>query len=156
MSVIKIGKRLIPTEQIALIEPYVPAANSRIKTERQFQARVILIHRDSVLTEETPEAFAETNAFRMLAEDRIATNPAVSFFVETFEPTEGFQPTKPYATRLRWRDQDGEVQSKLLLTRPETALSVAVKGQTIPDSTARGNAPRARRRRSRAPAPSTA
>src|SRR5262249_36336267 len=128
MSVIKIGKRLIPIEQIALIEPYDPAANPRVKTERQFQARVILIDRDSVLTEEAPEAFAEANGFRMLAEDRIATNPAVAFFVETFEPTEGFPPTKPYATRLRWRDQDGEIQSKLLLTGPETVLSVTVKG----------------------------
>jgi hypothetical protein len=156
MTVITIGKRLIPVEQIAVIEPYDPAANPRIKTERQFQARVMLIDRDSVLTEDTPEAFAEANGFRMLAEDRIALNPAVAFFVETFEPTEGFQPTKPYATRLRWRDRDGEIQSKLLLTKPETVLAVAVKGERDPGSAAPSVATRTSRRRRAAPAPSTA
>jgi hypothetical protein len=83
MTVITIGKRLVPVEQIALVEPYDPAANPRIKTERQFQARIILIDRDSVLTEDAPAAFAEANGFPMLAEDQTALNPAVAFFVET-------------------------------------------------------------------------
>jgi hypothetical protein len=66
----------------------------------------------------TVEAFAEANKFRRLPDDNVATNPAVRFRVETFEPSEGFQPRKPYQSRLKWRDQDGNEQSKLLLTKP--------------------------------------
>jgi hypothetical protein len=126
---VTVGKRLIPREHIAFVEPYDPAANPRIQTSRDFLARVMLINRDSILIEESPEAFAKANEFRMLADDNVATNPAVHFQVETFEPSEGFNPSKPYATRLRWRDLDGNDQSKLLLTKAETVLAVAVKGE---------------------------
>jgi hypothetical protein len=80
-------------------------------------------HRYNVLTEETVEAFAEANKFRRLPQDNVATNPAVRFRVETFEPSEGFQPRKPYQSRLKWCDQDGNEQSKLLLTKPETVIA---------------------------------
>ena len=40
----------------------------------------------------------------MLVEDDVAVNPAVAFRVETFAPTENFTPSKPYQTRLLWRD----------------------------------------------------
>jgi hypothetical protein len=72
-----------------------------------FKARVVLIDRYNVLTEDTVEAFAEANKFRRLPDDNIATNSAVRFRVETFEPSEGFTPRKPYQSRLKWRDQDG-------------------------------------------------
>jgi hypothetical protein len=126
---VTVGKRLIPIEHIALVEPFDPTAAAGINTEKDFRARVVLIDRDSVLTEETPAIFAEVHAFRMLATDNVATNPAVRFGVETFEPAEGFNPTKPYLTRLQWRDQDGNTQSKLLLSAPEVVLAVAVKGE---------------------------
>jgi hypothetical protein len=126
---VTVGKRLIPREHIALVEPYDPAANPRLQTSRDFLARVMLINRDSILIEESPEAFAKANEFRMLADDNVATNPVVHFKVETFEPTEGFNPSKPYATRLKWRDLDGNDQSKLLLSKPEVVLAVAVKGE---------------------------
>ena len=74
---------------------------------------MILINRESVLTEDMPEVFAQANGFRMLADDGVATNPAIKFEVETFAVTEGFKPVKPYVTRLLWRDQDGNEQSKL-------------------------------------------
>ena len=51
-------------------------------------------------------------------EDNVAANPATVFKVESFEPTENFKPTKPYLTRIKWRDQEGNEQSKLLLTKP--------------------------------------
>jgi hypothetical protein len=147
---VTVGKRLIPREHIAFVEPYDPAANPRLQTARDFLARVMLINRDSILIEESPEAFAKANEFRMLPEDNVATNPAVHFQVETFEPTEGFSPTKPYATRLRWRDQDGNDQSKLLLSNPEAVLAVAVKGE--PNGRADGEkAPRRSNRRKRRP-----
>jgi hypothetical protein len=85
---------------------------------------------DSVLTEETPQAFAAANGFRMLQMDGVATNPAVRFRVESFVPAEGFAPRKEYVTRLLWRDLDGNDQSKLLLSDPETVLAVAVRGST--------------------------
>jgi hypothetical protein len=38
MVILTIGKRLIPVERKVLVEPYDPAANPRIGTERQFRA----------------------------------------------------------------------------------------------------------------------
>jgi len=128
-ATVTVGKRLIPIEHIALIEPFDPAAHPRMQTERPFQARIVLIDRESVLTEEAPAAFSEAHGFRMLADERVATNPAIRFGVETFEPAEGFKPTKPYLARLLWRDLDGNTQSKLLLSKPETVLAIAVKGE---------------------------
>jgi hypothetical protein len=54
---------------------------------------------------------------RLLAEDNVAVGHAIAFKVETFTPTETFRPTKPYVTRVKWRDHDGTEQSKLLLLR---------------------------------------
>jgi hypothetical protein len=66
-----------------------------------------------------PSVAKQKIRFRMLAEDNVATNPAVTFRVESFEPTDGFKPAKPYQTRLLWRDPASKSQSKLLITRPE-------------------------------------
>jgi hypothetical protein len=125
---ITIGRRLVPLEKIALIEPFDPAANTNMKSERPFKARIVLLDRDSILTEETPEALAEAHGFRFLAEDGVFTNPAIHFSVEMFQPAGDFQPTKPYRSRLVWRGPDGESKSKLLLSRPEEVLAIAVRG----------------------------
>lgn len=106
------------------------APDADFKPEKPFKARVVLLDRDTVLTEATPQEFADAHGFRMLAEDSVATNPAVSFRVESFETTEGFNPAKPYQTRLMWRDPTGKNQSKLLLTRPETVIAVALRGES--------------------------
>lgn len=128
-NVITLGKRLIPREHIALVELYDAAANPKFHTSREYKGRVVLINRDSILTEDTPQAFAATHGFRFLMTDQIATNPALLFRVETFAPTDGFASTKPYVTRLLWRDQDGNDQSKLLLAPPETVLAVVLRGE---------------------------
>ena len=125
---VTIGRRLIPLDHIALVEPFDPAANPRMQSERPFQARIVLIDRESVLTEQAPSAFAEEHGFRMLPEDGVGTNPGIRFGVESFEPAEGFNPAKPYKARLLWRDLDGNTQSKLLLTLPERVLAIAVTG----------------------------
>ena len=39
---------------------------------------------------------------------------------------------KPYQSRLKWRDQDGEEQSKLLLTKAETVIAVVLRGEAAP------------------------
>jgi hypothetical protein len=128
---ITVGKRLIPIEHIAFVEPYDPKANPEFQTSRNYQGRVVMVNRgESVLTEETPQAFAGANGFRMLQMDGLATNPAVHFRVESFVPGEGFSPTREFASRLIWRDLEGKDQSRLLLSPPETVLAVAVRGGT--------------------------
>src|SRR5271169_5339623 len=131
-KIIAIGRKRLPIEEIALVEPFEPPAEQpppRFTSDKEFKTRVVLIDRYSVLTEETVEAFTEANKFRRLPDDNVATNPAVRFRVETFEPSEGFQPRKPYQSRLKWRDQDGNEQSKLLLTKPETVIAVVLRGE---------------------------
>jgi hypothetical protein len=149
-----IGKRLIPLDQIALVEPFDPATAPRIQSDRAFQARVVLTDRQSILTEAAAIAYVRTHGFRMLQEDGIAVNSTLKFSVETFEPREGFQPSKPYKSRLLWRDGD-DTHSKLLLTAPEIALAIAVEGEVAAeepegaDEKAPKQPPRGARRRQR-------
>src|SRR5258708_16204193 len=98
MKVITIGRRVVPTEQIALVEAFDPAGNPEFKPEKDFKARVVLLNRDTVLTEETPQAFAEKHDLRLLAEDSVAVNPPLPFPVAPFAPTPRFTPPKPYTT----------------------------------------------------------
>jgi hypothetical protein len=153
-DVITIGKRLVPVEQIALVEPFDPASNPEFKPAKEFKARILMLNRDIVLTELTPQEFATAQSFRMLAEDDIAANPAIRFWVESFEPTESFKPTKPYQTRLKWRDQDGNEQSKLLLSKPEMVITAVLRSgaESAPKrrEPARARVPRRRSRRSQA------
>ena len=146
-NVITVGKRLLPVEQIALVEPFDPSSNPDFKPEKEFKARVVLLNRDTVLTETTPEEFATAHGFRFLTEDNVGANPALAFRVESFEATESFKPTKPYRTRLKWRDQEGDEQSKLLLTTPETVLAVVLRRGEAAASTAKKAAKRPRRGR---------
>lgn len=134
MKTVIIGKRLVPVEQIALVEPFdAAAANPRFQSDKEFKARVVLLNRDSILTEEPSAQFAETHGFRRLAEEDVGANPLVHFNVEKFYPAEGFNPTKPYLSRLVWRDLDGNTQSKLLLAAPEAALAIVVRGEAQAD-----------------------
>ena len=88
MKVITIGKRLVPAAQIAFVEPFDPSSNPEFKPEKDYKARVVLLNREIVLTEQTPQEFAAEHDLHLLAEDGVAINRAVSFKVETFEPTE--------------------------------------------------------------------
>lgn len=151
-NLMHVGKKLIPIEHVALIEPYIPTPDSPIKTTREFKSRIVLLNRDSVLSETAPGEMAEVHSFRMLASDSVATNPAIHFGVERFVPAENFTPSKDYLTRLSWTDLEGNSQSKLLLTSPEDVLSIAIRGD-MPDATepeVREVPPRRRRRRAAA------
>jgi hypothetical protein len=130
-NVIRIAKRLIPIERIALFEPFVISTDQGLRSTKEFKARIVLLDRVSILAEETPEQLGVANRFRMIAADRVATNPAVNFQVETFEPAEHFKPSRPFLSRLSWHDQDGNTQSKLLLAPPETVLAVVVRGEEV-------------------------
>jgi hypothetical protein len=157
---VTLGKRLVPVEQIVLIEPFDPAAHPRMQTHRPFRSRVVLRNRDSILSEVPPEVFAEKHAFRALPEDGVFTNPELHFSVEVFHPEGDFKPDKPYQARLLWRDFDGNTQSKLLLTKPGDVLAIAVRGEPTSAAGEAGTAegtpesqPKAGRRRSRRQAP---
>jgi hypothetical protein len=147
-----IGKRLIPRNQLAFVEPYVAVEPSPIQTSRTFQARAVLLNRDSILIEESVAAFASTNRFLVLAEDKTALNPVIRFGVEVFTPAEGFNPAKPYRSRLRWRDMDGNDQSKLLLTDPETVLELITDGAVLAEVPSEGRRQVAKSRRAKRPA----
>lgn len=136
-NVVTIGKRLIPLEQIAFVEPFDPASNPDFKSDKPFKARVVMLNRDTVLTESAPAEFAELHGLRMLSEESVAVNPNIAFRVETFTPTESFKPDKPYETRLKWRDLEGNEHSKLLLTKPETIIAVVVRREAEPSPTAK-------------------
>ena len=130
-DLIRVGKRLVPIEHVALIEPYVHLPEAPIRTSREFKSRIVLLNRDSFLSEEAPERIAEEHAFRLLTADCVATSPVNHFSVEEFQPTEHFKPAKNYRTRLSWFDLDGNSQSKLLVTEPELVLAVAIRGTDI-------------------------
>lgn len=137
---IVVGRKHIPLSQVALVEPFDPAAHPGMRSDKAFKARIVLTDRQSVLTEDTVEDFAEAHGFRLIAQDQVVTNPAVRFSVESFVKAEGFEPTKPFASRLLWRDLDGNTQSKLLLSPPDAVLAIAVTGDAAPDAT--GEPPR--------------
>jgi hypothetical protein len=123
MTILTIGKRLISLDQIAYVEAFDPAANPEFKPEKDFKARLVLLNRDIVLSENAPQEFSEANGFHLLAEDYVAVNPSLAFKVETFAPTECFKPGKAYRTRIKWRDANGNEQSKLLVMEPETVVA---------------------------------
>jgi hypothetical protein len=128
-TVVHVSKHLIPVERIALFEPFMMPEEPPFSTSKDFKSRIVLLDKMSILTEETPEELAQANGFRMILPDRVATNPTVAFGIETFTPAENFQPTKPFLSRLTWRDGDGNFQSKLLLASPEDVLAIAVSGE---------------------------
>lgn len=155
METLRFGKHLLPVEHIALIEPFDPATQKKMKSERPFKARLVLVDRSSILIEQTVEAFAQEHGFRVLADDGIATNPLIHFSVESFAPTESFPTAKQFQTRLLWKDFDEGQQSKLLLSSPEAVLAVAVRGQAAGPAPADAPAasPKGRRRGRGEPSP---
>jgi hypothetical protein len=126
---IEFGKRVVPVEQIALVEPFDPETQKNMYSARAFKSRIVLLNRDSILSETETRAFAEQHGFRVLPADGVATNPLIHFSVERFEPTPDFQPSKPFISRLLWRDQDGNTQSKLLLMEAEDLIATVVRGE---------------------------
>ena len=154
---IQIGKRFVPIEQIALVEPFDPETQKNMRSTRLFKTRIVLLNRDSILTETAPLAFAEEHGFRALPKDGAATNPDVSFSVERFEASPDFQPSKPFVSRLMWKDGDGNTQSKLMLSEPEDLIAVAVRGEVPqvegPEKLETKRAPRRRRAAASEPQP---
>lgn len=153
---ITIGKKLIPLEHVVLAVPFDPETQLNIQTERSLKTCLILIDRDSVLTEQALAEFVEEHGFRMLQSDGVGTNPLVRVSVEAFAPSPDFQPRRPYRSRLVWRDLDGERNSVLLLSDPADVLAIAVRGTLAspsePEAAAKETKPR--RKRPSPPSPS--
>jgi hypothetical protein len=78
-NVITIGRDLIPVEQIAYVEPFEPPANGQFRPDQPYKGRVVLLNRETVLTEIPPPDFAEAHGFRLLREDNVAPIPWSSF-----------------------------------------------------------------------------
>jgi hypothetical protein len=150
MQIITIGRRVIAADQIAVIEPFDPASNPEFQPEKEYKARIVLLNRDTVLTEITTQEFAAANGFYLLSDEAIAVSSSLAFGVESFTPTEKFKPEKAYRSRIKWRDPDGNEQSKLLLMEPETVvLELSRRGSTKPDEARPTPRRPARRRRAR-------
>lgn len=99
MKIVNIGKRLVPIEQIAFVDA---SANPDFRPEKEYKARVILTNKEIVLSETPPQDFASDHGLYFFSEDGVAINPGIRVSVESFEPSEGFSPSKPYQTRLKW------------------------------------------------------
>jgi len=127
MTILTIGRKLVPLAQVAFVEMFDSAANPEFKPEKEYKARVIMLNREIVLTEQTVESFATEHGLHLFTEDTVAVNQKIVFRVEIFEPTTDFNPTKPYKTRLKWRDLAGGEQSKLLLTDPQAVIEGILK-----------------------------
>jgi hypothetical protein len=145
-NIIVIEREHVPVEQIAYIEPFEPPADEQFRPDKPYKGRVVLLNRETVLTEATPQEFAEANEFRLLPEDNVATNPSISFRVRSFGPTDGYNPGKPFQTRLVWRDPNGDSRSKLLLTKPEMVIAIVLRGDTEPHGERKAR-PRSSRKR---------
>ncbi|MCC8978878.1 hypothetical protein [Bradyrhizobium acaciae] len=155
---VEIGRRVVPVEQIALIEMFDPEAQKNMQSTRPFKTRIVMVGRDSILSERDVPSLSDELGFRHLPNDGVATNPTIRFTVERFEPSADFQPAKPFVSRLMWKDGDGNTQSKLMLSEVEDLVATTVRGE-VPsvDGPGKGgrssSAPRPRRRRPAAAAP---
>jgi hypothetical protein len=78
-------RKRFPIEEIALVELFEPPAEQPLQGSRRADRPLQPVDR-----------FAEANKFRRLPDDNVATNPAVRFRVETFEP---FSPVSNGAIR---------------------------------------------------------
>lgn len=127
-NVIRVSKHLLPVERIALVEPFVASSGEPLNTKRNFKTRIVMRDRISVLSEDEPEALAKTLGFRWIEADGIGVNPLIPFRVELFAPTESFKPSKQFQSRIAWNDEEGNTQSKLMLTAPDALLALVVRG----------------------------
>ncbi|WP_298242059.1 hypothetical protein [uncultured Bradyrhizobium sp.] len=129
-NVVRVSKHLLPIERITLFEPFAPSSGEPLNTQKEFKTRIVLRDRVSVLSEETPEDLTKAHGFRWIEADRVGVNPNIAFRVELFAPTESFKPSKQFLSRMAWNDDEGNNQSKLMLTAPEPLLALVVRGQT--------------------------
>ncbi|MGY3235624.1 hypothetical protein ACVWZ4_003833 [Bradyrhizobium sp. USDA 4472] len=57
--IITVGKRLVPIEDIAIVEAFEARDDPSLRSSKEFRARVVLVDRESLLIEQTQEAFAK-------------------------------------------------------------------------------------------------
>ncbi|MGA2998763.1 hypothetical protein [Bradyrhizobium sp.] len=145
-NVIQVARKILPIEQVVLVEPFVPPSDTPLRTTKEFLSRIVLLDRVSVLSEESPEDLAQSISFRFVTLDRVGTNPAIAFRLETFVPTDQFNPSRPYQSRLLWKDSEGNDRSKLMLAPPDELLAVVIRGEVDPQEIVADNKPVRRRK----------
>jgi hypothetical protein len=74
MIIFEIGKLFIPSDQVAYVEPFDPSSSPEFKPEQEFESRMVLINRESLLVAAPMEEFVEKHGFKLLAEDQLALN----------------------------------------------------------------------------------
>lgn len=71
MKVITIGKKLVAVEQLAFVEPFDLLANPEFRPEENYKGRIVMLNRDIVLTEQTPQEFATEHELHLFTEDML-------------------------------------------------------------------------------------
>jgi hypothetical protein len=128
-NIITVGQHHLAIGQVACVEPFDASAQREdFRSDKPYRSRIVLLNRDTHLSEDTPEAFVTRYGFLFLAEDETAFNPGLFYKVSSFTPTATFNPRKPFKTGVEWTDAFGEKQRKLLLTQPEIVLATLVRG----------------------------
>jgi len=135
VGIITIRETSVARGDVVLIEPFDPAKSGGIPNPERFAGRVVFRDGTSMLTVETPKQFADANGFRYLGKpDHIATNPDITFRVQTFDLAEAqkrnpdFKPEREFASRLIW-GRGGPNESKLLQNDRATVEAVVLLGQ---------------------------
>jgi hypothetical protein len=62
-NVITVGRVLVPVEQIAYVEVFEPSPNGQFKPEKPYKSRVVLLNRETVLREATPQSSRKPTTF---------------------------------------------------------------------------------------------
>ncbi len=78
MTILSIGKRLVPLEHIVLVEPFDPSTQTRMQSDKPFQTRVVLLDRENLLSEQALATFVDKHGFRRVSEDGVTTPTSTS------------------------------------------------------------------------------
>lgn len=82
------------------------------------------------MSEEAPEQLPKAHCFLWIEADKVVTKPNIILRRRDVHRTESFDPSKPFPSRLAWNDEEGNMQSKLMVTDPEALLAIVVRGGT--------------------------
>ena len=129
-NIIAIGRKRFPIEEIALVEPFQPPAEPppRFTSDKDFKARVVLIDRYNVLTEDTVEAFAEANKFRRLCRDQPG-DPVSGRDLRAFG---GFSATQTLSVPPQMARSGRQRAKQAVADKTETVIAVVLRGEAAP------------------------
>lgn len=129
MKVITIGKKLVSVEQVAFVEPFDPTANPEFKPEKDYKGRIVMLNRDIVLTEQTPQEFAAEHELHLFTEDILLdeaqdTNPVVLDVLRK-QPAQMIYVGDKYQQIYEWRGAVNAMEK--IETQGETYLTTSFR-----------------------------